>query len=158
MEMMEIYLWSAAGLLTVALLASFRMHVLQQRRMARLGDRIAHMTAGLSLLTDTVEGGLRDVAQEIERLAAAKTATTAKPKTRAVTQRRVSTAARRGRATGRGRAGREVERRGVVAELVGARVVVQRRARAAGAHEVHRRWSGGSCFESWRPRRSTTAA
>jgi hypothetical protein len=96
-EMMEIYLWSGAGLLTVALLASFRMHVLQQRRMARLGDRIAHMTAGLSLLTDTVEGGLRDVAQEIERLAAAKTATTAKPKTRAVTQRRVSTAARRGR-------------------------------------------------------------
>ena len=61
MEMMEIYLWSGAGLLAVALLASFRMHVLQQRRIARLGDRIAHMTAGLSLLTDTVEGGLRDV-------------------------------------------------------------------------------------------------
>ena len=97
MEMLEIYLLSGAGLLVVALLASFRMHVLQHRRIARLGDRIAHMTAGLSLLTDTVEGGLRDVAQEIERLAAARTATSPKPKTRAATQRRVSTAARRGR-------------------------------------------------------------
>jgi hypothetical protein len=74
------------------------MHVLQQRRIAKLGDRIAHLAAGISLLTDTVEGGLRDVAQEIERLgAAAKTARAPKPKTRAVTQRRVTTAARRGR-------------------------------------------------------------
>jgi len=96
-EMVEIYLWSGAGLLAVALLASFRMHVLQHRRIARLGDRVAHLSAGISLLTDTVEGGLRDVAQEIERLAAAKSAATPKPKTRAVMQRRVSTAARRGR-------------------------------------------------------------
>lgn len=92
---MEIYVWSGAGLLLLSLLASFRMHVLQHRRLAKLGDRVAQLTAGISLLTDTVEGGLRDVAQEIERLAAVKAAP--KPKARAATQRRVSTAARRGR-------------------------------------------------------------
>jgi len=91
----EIYVWSGAALLVLALLASFRMHVLQHRRIAKLGDRLAQLTAGISLLTDTVEGGMRDVAQEIERLAAAKAAP--KPKARAATQRRLSTAARRGR-------------------------------------------------------------
>lgn len=94
---MEIYVWSGAGVLAVALLASFRLHVLQQRRLAKLGDRLAHLTSGISLLTDTVEGGLRDVAQEIERLGAARMTTpTSKPKTRSVTQRRVSAAARKG--------------------------------------------------------------
>jgi hypothetical protein len=92
----EIYVWSGAGLLTLALAASFRMHVLQQRRIASLGDRLAHLTSGISLLTDTVEGGLRDVAQEIERLSGANKRV-AKPKARAATQRRVSAAARRGR-------------------------------------------------------------
>jgi hypothetical protein len=91
----EVYLWSGAAVLLLALVASFRMHVLQHRRMAKLGDRIAHLAAGISLLTDTVEGGLRDVAQEIERQGAIKTAP--KPKARAATQRRVTTAARRGR-------------------------------------------------------------
>lgn len=94
---MEIYLWSGAAVLVLTLVASFRMHVLQQRRIAKLGDRIAHLAAGISLLTDTVEGGLRDVAQEIERLGTAAKTAPAKPKTRAVTQRRVTTAARRGR-------------------------------------------------------------
>ena len=92
---MEIYLWSGAGLVVVALLALFRLHIEQHRRLARLGDRLAHLTAGISLLTDTVEGGLRDVAQEIERNNAVQAAP--KPKARAATQRRVSTAARRGR-------------------------------------------------------------
>lgn len=93
---MEIYLWSGAGLLTVALAASFRMHVLQHQKIAKLGDRIVHLTSGISLLTDTVEGGMRDVAQEIERLSGANKPA-AKPKARAVTQRRVSAAAKRGR-------------------------------------------------------------
>ena len=93
---MEIYFWSGAGLLVAALVALFRMHVEQHRRIARFGDRLAHLTSAVSLLTDTVEGGLRDMAQEIERLGApARPA--AKSKARASTQRRVSTAARRGR-------------------------------------------------------------
>jgi urease gamma subunit len=54
------------------------------------------LTAGISLLTDTAEGGLRDVAQEVQRLAATGVKTS-KPKARAATQRRVSNAARRGR-------------------------------------------------------------
>jgi hypothetical protein len=92
----EIYLWSGAGLLALALAASFRMHVLQHQKIAKLGDRIVHLTSGISLLTDTVEGGLRDVAQEIERLSGANKPV-AKPKARAATQRRVSAAAKRGR-------------------------------------------------------------
>jgi len=92
----EIYLWSGAGLLALALGASFRMHVLQHQKIAKLGDRVVHLTSGISLLTDTVEGGLRDVAQEIERLSGANKPV-AKPKARAATQRRVSAAAKRGR-------------------------------------------------------------
>ncbi len=94
---MEIYVWSGVGLLALALAASFRMHVLQRRKIAKIGDRLAHLTSGIALLTDTVEGGLRDVALEIERLGAAANKPAAKPKTRAVTQRRVSSAAKRGR-------------------------------------------------------------
>jgi hypothetical protein len=72
------------------------VQVLQQRRLVRLDERLAQLTAGISLLTDTTEGGLRDMAQEIGRLNAAG-AKTSKPKVRAATQRRVSNAARRGR-------------------------------------------------------------
>jgi len=96
----EIYLWSGAGLLALALAASFRMQVLQHQKIARLGDRVVNLTSGIALLTDTVEGGLRDVAQEIERLSGANKPA-AKPKARAVTQRRVSAAAKRGRSEGK---------------------------------------------------------
>jgi hypothetical protein len=92
----EMYWVAGGGVLVAALMASFRVQVLQQRRLARLDERLAHLTAGISLLTDTAEGGLRDVAQEIERLAAAN-GKTSKPKTRAAAQRRVSNAAKRGR-------------------------------------------------------------
>lgn len=93
---MEIYLWSGAGLLALGFAASFRLHMLQHRKISKLGDRLANLTSGISLLTDTVEGGLRDVAQEIDRLSGANKPA-AKPKVRAVTQRRVSAAAKRGR-------------------------------------------------------------
>ena len=93
---MEIYVWSGAGLLALAFAASFRMHVLQHRKISALGDRLAQLTSGISLLTDTVEGGLRDVALEIERLSGANKPAV-KPKARAATQRRVSAAAKRGR-------------------------------------------------------------
>jgi len=92
----EIYVWSGAGLLALAFAASFRVHVLQHRQISKLGDRLAHLTSGISLLTDTVEGGMRDVAQEIERLSGANKPA-AKPKARVATQRRVSAAAKRGR-------------------------------------------------------------
>jgi hypothetical protein len=92
----EMYWVAGGGVLVAALMASFRVQVLQQRRLVRLDERLAQLTAGISLLTDTTEGGLRDMAQEIGRLNAAG-AKTSKPKVRAATQRRVSNAARRGR-------------------------------------------------------------
>jgi hypothetical protein len=90
------YLWVGAGLVGLAVLVSCRVQIIQARRLARLDDRLAHLTAAISLLTDTTEGGLRDVAREVERQAAAPTPA-ARPKTRAATQRRVASAARRGR-------------------------------------------------------------
>ena len=71
------------------------VHVQTQKAIERLDDRVSHLLAGVSLLTDTTEGALRDVATEITRLAALKEAV-ARPAARTTT-RRVSTAARRGR-------------------------------------------------------------
>jgi hypothetical protein len=70
------------------------VHVQMQKAIERLDDRVSHLLAGVSLLTDTTEGALRDVATEITRLASVKEATRPTPRT---TQRRVTTAARRGR-------------------------------------------------------------
>jgi len=70
------------------------MHVQHQSAVERLDDRIAHLLAGVSLLTDTTEGALRDVATEIQRLAA--TPDTSRPRPRAATQRRIAGAASRG--------------------------------------------------------------
>jgi hypothetical protein len=71
------------------------VHVQQQAAIDRLDDRIAHLMAGVSLLTDTTEGALRDVATEIGRLGA--TVEGARPLARATSQRRIAGAARRGR-------------------------------------------------------------
>jgi hypothetical protein len=92
----EIYWFAGGAVLVAALMASFRVQVLQQRRLARLDERLAHLSAGISLLTDTAEGGLRDVALEIERLASIG-GKASRPKARAAAQRRVSSAARRGK-------------------------------------------------------------
>src|SRR5687767_14391331 len=73
----------------------FWVHARTQAAIERLDDRISHLLAGISLLTDTTEGALRDVAVEVTRLAG--TQDGARPRTRAATQRRVATAARRGR-------------------------------------------------------------
>ncbi|HLG55877.1 MAG TPA: hypothetical protein VI485_11140 [Vicinamibacterales bacterium] len=93
---MEIYWVAGGGVMVAALMASFRVQVQTYRRLARLDERLAHLTAGISLLADTAEGGLRDVALEVERLKSV-AATAPRPKARAATQRRVSGAARRGR-------------------------------------------------------------
>ena len=69
-------------------------HVQHQSAVERLDDRIAHLLAGVSLLTDTTEGALRDVATEIHRLAS--TSEKSSPRPRAATQRRIAGAARRG--------------------------------------------------------------
>lgn len=71
------------------------LHVQSRKAIERLDDRISHLLAGVSLLTDTTEGALRDVATEVTRLASTQDAARTRP--RAATQRRVTTAARRGR-------------------------------------------------------------
>jgi hypothetical protein len=68
-----------------------------QRSIQRIDDRLASLTASLSLLTDATECGLQDVAAEIHRIAGERPA---KPAPRMATQRRVAAAARRGRSIG----------------------------------------------------------
>lgn len=93
---MTIYMVLAAAIPTVLVLgALIRVHVQQQAAIDRLDDRIAHLMAGVSLLTDTTEGALRDVAVEIGRLAAMTEG--ARPPARAASQRRIASASRRGR-------------------------------------------------------------
>ncbi len=70
------------------------VHVQTQKAIERLDDRMSHLLAGVSLLTDTTEGALRDVATEITRLGSIKDAGRPAPR---MTQRRVTAAARRGR-------------------------------------------------------------
>jgi DNA-binding NarL/FixJ family response regulator len=69
------------------------LHARQQAAMDRLDDRVAHLMAGVSLLTDTTEGGLRDFAMEIGRLSASKAPA---QRSRPTTQRRVARAAKLG--------------------------------------------------------------
>ena len=71
------------------------LHIQQRSVLERLEDRIAHLNAGIALLTDTTETGLRDVAMEIGRLSAAKKAPA--PKSRPTTQRRVARAVKQGK-------------------------------------------------------------
>jgi hypothetical protein len=90
--------WMVIGGAATALIALggvMWVHVQTQKAIERLDGRMTHLLAGVSLLTDTMEGGLRDVAAEVNRLGAAKDV--ARPRARAATQRRVAGAARRGR-------------------------------------------------------------
>lgn len=71
---------------------------LQRRKVRSLDGRVAHLSAAMALLTDTLEGGLHDVAREVARLAASQpaAAAVAAPRNRTTTQRRVRGAAKRG--------------------------------------------------------------
>ncbi len=71
------------------------LHLRQRAATDTLDARLAHLTAGIALLTDTAETGLGDVARELARRppAAAEPARS----TRAASQRRVVAASRRGR-------------------------------------------------------------
>jgi hypothetical protein len=86
---------SVAGATLLILAGIIWVRMQMQAAIERVDDRITHLIAGVSLLTDTTEGALRDVAAEITRLAGVKE--TVRPRVRAATQRRVTTAARRGR-------------------------------------------------------------
>ena len=91
---MTVYL-VIGGAAVVMLAVIVWLHTQQQAAIERLDDRIAHLMAGVSLLTDTTETGLRDVAMEIGRMTAASQAPA--PKSRPTTQRRVARAVKQGR-------------------------------------------------------------
>ena len=91
----EWILAAVAGATLLILATIIWVRVQMQAAIERLDDRMTHLVAGVSLLTDTTEGALRDVATEINRLAG--TRETVRPRVRATTQRRVTAAARRGR-------------------------------------------------------------
>ena len=91
MQLSFIVAFAPLGVLQVGAIVLF---IRQQRTIDRLSSRLTNLVAGVSLLTDTTETGLRDVAGEIGRMAAS--SVVAKPRPRAATQRRMSTAAKRG--------------------------------------------------------------
>jgi hypothetical protein len=66
----------------------------QRRAVERLEERLTHLHAGLSLLTNTTEDGLRGVALEVARLAGA---AETKPKAVASARERIAAAATHGR-------------------------------------------------------------
>ncbi len=83
-----------AGAVVAVLVWTWALHLRQQARIEALEGRVANLLAGLSLLTDTTETGLRDVTTEVARLAGA--GSTARPRARATTHRRIAGAAQRG--------------------------------------------------------------
>jgi len=70
---------------------------LQRRKVRNLDGRVAHLSAAMALLTDTLEGGLHDVAREVSRLGTQPSAAPVVPRNRTAAQRRVRGAAKRGR-------------------------------------------------------------
>ena len=91
---MTIYMGAALVVAVGAQLVLLRLVLRQQRATERLEDRLGQLLVGISLLTDTTEGGLHDVALEIGRVSAT---AALKPKARAAATRRINGAARRGR-------------------------------------------------------------
>ena len=92
---MDVTIYVVIGAAVLVLSAVIWTHVQHQAAVDRLDDRIAHLIAGVSLLTDTTEGALRDIAVEIGRLGA--TIDPARTETRAASRSRINGAARRGR-------------------------------------------------------------
>jgi hypothetical protein len=98
-QMQQLVVGVGGGVMLVLLTASLVMVWLQRRKVRSLDGRVAHLSAAMALLTDTLEGGLHDVAREVSRLATAQPAAAtavAAPRNRTTTQRRVRGAAKRG--------------------------------------------------------------
>lgn len=90
---MTIYFWAIGASVLVAMAVwSWALHLRQQARIEQLEGRVANLLAGLSLLTDTTESGLRDVTAEVARLSGAGRSL----RTKTSTHRRIASAARRG--------------------------------------------------------------
>ena len=84
---------AAFGLTAAVGLTAFVAHRRQKAAIGRLEERVSHLTAGVSLLANTTEEGLRGIALEIARLAG-----TSEPKARpqSTARQRISSAAGHG--------------------------------------------------------------
>jgi hypothetical protein len=97
-QMQQLVVGVGGGVMLLLQVTGLVVIWLQRRRVRSLDGRVAHLSAAMALLTDTLEGGLHDVAREVSRLASQPTASAAvaAPRNRATTQRRVKGAAKRG--------------------------------------------------------------
>jgi predicted lipid-binding transport protein (Tim44 family) len=101
-QMQQLVVGVGGGVMLLLQVTGLVVMWLQRRKVRNLDGRVAHLSAAMALLTDTLEGGLHDVAREVSRLAAqpssasASAAAVAVPRNRATTQRRVRGAAKRG--------------------------------------------------------------
>jgi hypothetical protein len=99
-QMQQLVVGVGGGVMLLLQVTGLVVMWLQRRKVRNLDGRVAHLSAAMALLTDTLEGGLHDVAREVSRLAAQPSTTAAAavaaPRNRATTQRRVRGAAKRG--------------------------------------------------------------
>ena len=89
----SVTLAAALGLTVAVGLTAFVVHRRQKAAIGRLEERVSHLTAGVSLLTNTTEEGLRGIALEVARLAG-----TSEPKARqqGTARQRIASAAGHG--------------------------------------------------------------
>jgi len=97
-EMQQLVVGVGGGVMLLLQMTGLIVMWLQRRRVRSLDGRVAHLSAAMALLTDTLEGGMHDVAREVARLANQPSApmATSVPRNRTTTQRRVRGAAKRG--------------------------------------------------------------
>jgi hypothetical protein len=96
-QMQQLVVGIGGGVMIVLQLAGLTVLWLQRRKVKNLDGRIAHLSAAMALLTDTLEGGLHDVAREVSRLGTQPAAAPVVPRNRTAAQRRIKGAAKRGR-------------------------------------------------------------
>jgi predicted lipid-binding transport protein (Tim44 family) len=97
-QMQQLVVGVGGGVMLLLQATALVVMWLQRRKVRSLDGRVAHLSAAMALLTDTLEGGLHDVAREVSRLATqpAPAVAAGAPRHRTTTQRRVRGAARRG--------------------------------------------------------------
>ena len=96
-QMQQLVVGVGGGVMLLLQVTGLVVMWLQRRKVRNLDGRVAHLSAAMALLTDTLEGGLHDVAREVSRLGAQPAAVPVVPRNRTAAQRRVRGAARRGR-------------------------------------------------------------
>ena len=98
-QMQQLVVGVGGGVMLLLQVTGLVVMWLQRRKVRNLDGRVAHLSAAMALLTDTLEGGLHDVAREVSRLSAQPSPAAmavAAPRNRTTTQRRVRGAAKRG--------------------------------------------------------------